>query len=280
MKTTAIHRHRPRLNYSGPARERSGDNERPLFFNSESRGPFFRSARAFGYGELKGTDCVDCGEEERESSRKDIGRVETAVNRLQNGPAPIEDERKEKEMPVHTQGGEQAHSTRHFANCENVQVQGQTDANYSDSYSSDGSRTPAADCEGCADDCIQSSGTVVSVFEANPVITLPSVPSGLNACEQQAVRQFIDTTLLNHERQHVRAFKTYNGTVRTPYNYHGCASGLDDHIRDIHTTIEAARRQRSDDASAQLDANGANIFNVTCDCPDPEPDEKNKSDKT
>ena len=123
-----------------------------------------------------------------------------------------------------------------------------------------------------------NTGTVVSVFTANPQITLPSVPSGLNECEQNAVQQFINTTLRAHELQHVAAFNTYRGTVRTPYTYRGCASGLDAYMQQIHDNIESARKTASDARSSALDANGANIFNVTCNCPDPEPENGSAND--
>jgi hypothetical protein len=119
---------------------------------------------------------------------------------------------------------------------------------------------------------VTNTGIITSVFMANPRITLPPVPSGLNKCEQRAVRTFINTTLRAHERQHVAAFNTYRGRVRTRYTYHGCLDGLNAHAQQIHDNIESARRARSDAASAALDANGANIFHITCDCPDPETD--------
>lgn len=163
-------------------------------------------------------------------------------------------------------------NTRHYANCEGVSVQGFTDANYGNSYSSSGSSTPGGACEGCTpEECVTNTGTVVSVFRANPQVSLPTVPSGLNECEQAAVLNFINTTLLAHEQQHVAAFNSYAGTVTTPYTYVGCASGLEEHSRQIHERIETARKTSADLASASLDAGGANIFSVTCDCPDPAP---------
>ncbi|XZF12930.1 eCIS core domain-containing protein [Chitinophagaceae bacterium MMS25-I14] len=163
-------------------------------------------------------------------------------------------------------------NTTDFANCEGVSVQGQTDANYSNSFSSTGTRSTSTACTDCSGaDCISSSGTVVSVFNAAPAVTLPSVPSGLNPCETTAVQNFINGTLRAHEQQHVAAFNTYKGTVRTPYSYTGCVSGLDAYIQSVHDNVEVARRGRSDAASAALDANGANVFTITCDCPDPQP---------
>jgi hypothetical protein len=194
---------------------------------------------------------------------------------------PNEPEKEKLFVPTFSEKGVEEKNTRHFADCNGVNVEGFTDANYGNSYTSSGTSAPATDCADCsAEECVSNSGTIVSVFTTNPQVTLPSVPSGLNECEQAAVQQFINTTLTAHEQQHVAAFNSYRGTVRTPYTYKGCASGLDAYTQQIHEGIEAARKTASDARSSALDANGANIFNVTCNCPDPEPEpDSSKSDK-
>ena len=194
---------------------------------------------------------------------------------LQRMPDQEEESGKQAVLPsIYLEGtGSQIQNTTHNANCEGVSVSGSTTANYSSSFSSTGTPQLASDCVGCTGaECISISGKFVSVFTANPVVSLPPVPSGLNKCEQAAVTNFINTTLNQHELQHVAAFKTYKGTVVTPYNYTGCSADLQSYIQNIHDGIETARRTASDDASAALDANGANVFTITCDCPDPEPD--------
>jgi len=194
-------------------------------------------------------------------------------NQVKRKVLPDEPEKEKLGVPTYFERGVVEQNTRHFADCNGVSVEGHTDANYGNSYTAPGTSTPASDCADCSgEECVSNTGTVVSVFTANPQITLPSVPSGLNECEQNAVQQFINTTLRAHERQHVAAFNTYRGTVRTPYTYRGCASGLDAHTQQIHDNIESARKLTSDARSSALDANGANIFNVTCNCPDPEPE--------
>ena len=200
-------------------------------------------------------------------------------NQLRRKNLPEEPEKERLGTPTFSERGVVEQNTRHFADCNGVSVQGHTDANYGNSYSSAGTATPASDCTDCsAEDCVVNTGTVLSVFTANPQITLPSVPSGLNECEQNAVQQFINTTLRAHELQHVAAFNTYSGTVQTPYTYRGCASGLDAYTQQIHDNIESARKSGSDARSSALDANGANIFNVTCNCPDPEPENSSTND--
>jgi hypothetical protein len=158
------------------------------------------------------------------------------------------------------------HNTRAFANCAGVHVQGHADANYSHSFTAPGRQRKANNCTDCTgDECIINTGTVISVFTTNPQVTLPAVPSGLSECEQTAVQNFINTTLRQHEQQHVTAFNTYRGIVRTPYSYTGCVSGLDAHLQQIHDNIEATRRANADALSAALDP-----FNppIPCNCPD------------
>jgi hypothetical protein len=204
---------------------------------------------------------------------------QNSENQLRRKSIPEELEKEKSGIPTFSEHGVVEQNTRHFGDCNGVSVEGHTDANYGNSYTSPGTSRPASDCTECSgEDCVVNTGTVVSVFTANPQITLPSVPSGLNECEQNAVQQFINTTLRAHELQHVAAFNTYRGTVRTPYTYRGCASGLDAYTQQIHDNIESARKTASDARSSALDANGANIFNVPCNCPDPEPENGKTND--
>ncbi|TDH27274.1 DUF4157 domain-containing protein [Segetibacter sp. 3557_3] len=149
--------------------------------------------------------------------------------------------------------------------CQGVSVQAQTDANYTDSFSSSGITTPSTKCPDCPDDCVSAKGTIVSVFKANPTVTLPAVPGGLSECESNAVEKFINTTLAKHEQQHVDAFKTYNATIKTPYKYKGCQSGLDAHLQSVHDGINAKRTAAANKKSARLDP-----FNpkIPCKCDD------------
>ncbi|PSR52325.1 hypothetical protein AHMF7605_01705 [Adhaeribacter arboris] len=137
--------------------------------------------------------------------------------------------------------------------CEGVEVEGKTEANYTDSYTSTGTTTPSTKCEDCPDDCVSANGNVLSDFKANPVVTLPDVPDGLSECETKAVAKFINTTLKNHELKHVAAFKTYNGKVKTPYKYLGCQSGLDAHIQSIHEDLNTKRTEAANAKSDKLD---------------------------
>ena len=204
--------------------------------------------------------------------QQENGETEKRVNRKDDSTA--EAQRQVLLPPIYLQvEGSKIENTTHNADCNGVSVSGNTSANYSSSGSLSGRPTLATDCDGCTgNDCVTVNSTVVSRFRTAPVVSLPPVPGGLNPCEQRAVRTFINGTLSQHEQQHVAAFNTYRGTVSSPISFTGCKADLQAEVQTIHDNVEVPRRQASDDLSAALDANGANIFNVTCECPDPASD--------
>lgn len=186
---------------------------------------------------------------------------EVAIERKVHHP----EEEKEKTVAI-SGGANKAKNKSSFGNCEGVQVQGRTDFNpVPSSFNVQGGTTrPSNACEECtAPDCITARGTIVSVFKSNPTITLPPVPGGLTPCETAAVTRFINTTLLHHEQQHFRAFKTYDGVVRTRLNFTGCQSDLNAHVQSIHDNIDA---QRSNDAIAKSDALDPFVRPIPCNC--------------
>jgi hypothetical protein len=299
MKSTATRRARQHFVAHEHIQAKNENRQIPTFFGGTHQDAFFHPSRGFGEGQLVQPKCEECEKEEKvqKAEKKEEEKPIQKKSHREDEDEPIQmkglkveeeekvlkqeaEESEEEEItftPTFSERGVEEQNTRHFANCEGVTVEGHTDANYGNSFTAPGASSKGKGCTDCAEeDCVTNTGTVISVFTANPVITLPSVPSGLNECEQQAVQNFINTTLRAHEQQHVAAFNTYRGTVRTPYTYRGCASGLDAHTRQIHDNIESTRKTNSDAASAALDANGANMFNVTCECPDPEP-EKGKA---
>jgi hypothetical protein len=146
-----------------------------------------------------------------------------------------------------------------------VNVQGSTDANFDHgNFSTERMHTTRAtgygDCGTAA--CVHATGTMVSVFRAHPTVTIPAVPSGLTPCQQQRVQTFITTVLAPHEQQHARAFNTYNGIVRTAFDYTGCqtADALANHLQPIHDGIENTRAAAANALSDALDP-----FNGTID---------------
>lgn len=177
---------------------------------------------------------------------------------------------REEELPgITTSGvGSSVANKIAYGNCQGVRVQGRTVANYDHgTYAANSSSVRrASNCAGCTgNDCATVTGTIVSVFQANPQVTLPAVPAGLSECERQAVQTFIDTTLNQHEQEHVAAFNTYNATVNTPFTYTGCRDGFDAYINNIHNGIDAGRVAAANALSDALDP-----FNATipCNCPE------------
>ncbi len=175
--------------------------------------------------------------------------------------------------PMVTTGrGSSTSNQRNFGT--SVNVQGHTDANYDHGNFSTANMhtTRATGCGDCGDrPCVTATGILVSVFQANPSVTLPSVPSNLTPCQQQRVQDFITNVLSPHEQQHVNAFNTYNGTVRTPFTFTGCQTedALNAFVQPIHDAIDLRRTTAANALSNALDP-----FNGTIDinCQEPTTD--------
>ena len=181
-----------------------------------------------------------------------------------NRVAQLTEKKKEEEKPVNIEGQATKTKQKTSYGCGSVQVGGRTDANYKSSFKTSGKIKPSGECSGCsAPDCVTSSGKVVSTFKAHPVITLPDVPDGLSKCEAKAVRKFINGKLKKHEQEHKKAFKTYDGVIKTPYEFTGCKSELAPLLQSIHDRIDATR---STDANALSDL--LDPFNepIPCNC--------------
>lgn len=194
----------------------------------------------------------------------------------QNGPAKEEDAAREEPVMSFESGVGQSETMTAFGYCANLSVQGTTKATYSNSFSAKGEKAKSTDCKGCGPkSCITETGNIESVFTVSTKVTLPKLPRGLNDCEKTAVQNAIDTTLANHEQDHVNAFNTYAGTVSTPYTYTGCESKKSAFIKAKHKEVAAQRKAAANALSAALDPFN---FNIDCDCPDPEkPKAKGKS---
>jgi hypothetical protein len=148
-------------------------------------------------------------------------------------------------------------------------LQGLTEADFSNSFATRRVRTRrASDCEGCAEsDCVRVTGTLVSTFRVTTRVTLPSVSDfpDLTACQRRRVRNGITNVLAPHEQQHVVAFRTYNGTVRTPFDFTLCRDDFDGRVQELHDSVESARRASAQAASDALDPF---FFEVDLDCED------------
>jgi hypothetical protein len=113
--------------------------------------------------------------------------------------------------------------------------------------------TPSKTCTDCPEgQCKHVTGTLMVTYHVDVTVTMPDVPDGLNACEEAKVRQFINTTLRQHENEHVRRFQTYNGTKAIPINITACGeSDATDKVQALH---DADEQKRQSDAQALSDA--------------------------
>jgi hypothetical protein len=176
--------------------------------------------------------------------------------------AALNEHQEEEGKPIGITGKGTKNLGKSAHGCAGVNVQGQTDANYSSSFATSGKTKSSTACTDCAPpDCVSTNGAVISTFTAKPVITLPDVPDGLTACEEKAVRKFINGTLKRHEQQHVQRFRTYEGTVRTPLKFTGCRAELNSQVQAIHDGIDSQRAAEANAYSDKLDP-----FNVTIPC--------------
>jgi len=148
-------------------------------------------------------------------------------------------------------------------------LRGRTDATFSSSFRTLNVRTtPGTGCDGCSgSDCVHVTGILESTFRVTTQVTLPSVSDfpDLTACQRQRVRDAINNVLAPHEQQHVTAFRTYNGTTRTPFDLTLCRADFDSRIQSMHDAAESTRQAAAQAASDALDPFE---FEVDLDCED------------
>lgn len=141
-----------------------------------------------------------------------------------------------------------------------LRIEGQTSANFAHAHTSQNEVvTPATGCGRCGRGapCVEISGDLVSTFTTNPVVTLPNVSQfrGLNQCQQQRVQDGIDNVLSPHEDRHVAIFRTYDGTLTTPFTFKLCQNQtvFNQRLRTMHNGIEQPRRAQARADSRALD---------------------------
>ncbi len=151
-----------------------------------------------------------------------------------------------------------------------LSLKGQTDADFSNDFETQNGRTrPAHGCEGCEDgDCVRATGILVSTFQVTTTVSLPSVDDfpDLTPCQQHRVQSAITGVLSPHEQRHVRAFHTYDGTVRKAFNLKVCQGDFDAQIKELHDGIATARK---DHAQSKSDALDPFNFDVDLNCEEP-----------
>lgn len=258
---------------SNPAKKEAPQEQ--FFFGSAGTQPaFFQPA-------IVHRKCEACTEEENKVQKQEESGATTLPSGTDAGIRSSATDENTEEKPVaelYTEGKGTGTENKVSYGCEGIEVEGKTVANYDQgNYQTKGKTKKGETCEEClGNDCITFTGNLISVFTANPVITLPNVPEGLSPCEKKAVRTFIQTTLKNHELDHVTAFKTYNGQVKTPLVYTGCREDFRNYVQDMHDRINQQRIETANQLSDQLDPFHKEI---PCDCPGTSNDAVKPDDK-
>lgn len=174
--------------------------------------------------------------------------------------------------PAMLQAGGKGTQSRDSAKGGSVRLEGRTDADFDGgSFETRNVRVSAAHgCDSCGagDPCIRARGVLVARYHVTTTVTLPSAADfpDLTPCQRARVQHAIDTVLAPHEQRHVRAFRHYNGVVRTPFDVTLCRSAFDGTIRGLFDRQESARRAAAQAASDALDPFH---FDVDIDCEEP-----------
>jgi hypothetical protein len=153
-----------------------------------------------------------------------------------------------------------------------IKVQGKTTATFDGgkSRTEDQTTESATGCKGCKDkDCVKVTGKLVMEFKVTTTVTLPRASNvkGLTKCQQEKLQQAIDTTLKDHEQEHVKAFETYNGTEKEAFELVGCKATMPTALKRMaQKKTSEVEKQRRKDAQAQSDALDPFNFDVNLDC--------------
>jgi hypothetical protein len=118
-------------------------------------------------------------------------------------------------------------------------------------------RAKGCDCPD-EDPCLRATGSIAVTYHVDVDIRMPSVPDGLNECQERRVRAFLRDVLGPHEQDHAHRLRTYNGTTRRAYSITGCGkAGLETEmstrLQEMHDTEAADRATKADDLSAAID---------------------------
>jgi hypothetical protein len=148
-------------------------------------------------------------------------------------------------------------------------VHGQTDANFDGGTGKmvKQKTKPSKSCTDCPEgECMRVTGTLVVTYHVDVMVTMPDVPDGLNDCEEAKVRRFINTTLRAHENEHVRRFKTYNGTKNIPVKINACGeSDATSQVQALHDADEQKRQANAQALSDAIDPFTKSIDTSDCD---------------
>lgn len=185
----------------------------------------------------------------------DEQEAETARAGATAEPAEREAEAETQRAPVASVRGA-SQKQAEAAHAGSLRLQGRTDATFESSFRTTGVRVqPATGSAGCTADCVRATGVLVATYRARTRVTLPSVRDfpELTPCQRRRVQAAITNVLAPHEQQHVAAFRTYDGTTRTPFDLTLRRDELDAAIRAMFVAEDQARQSAAQAASDALD---------------------------
>lgn len=196
------------------------------------------NARAYAYGKHL---VFNRGEYDPSTNEGKKLLAHELVHTVQQGNATLsKKEKKETEEPC-TAGSVdlEAETTAGFAKNAGVAVNEKT--------------KKSKGCNDCEDECVNITGTLKVPFKVNTKINLPGVPENLSPCQQDRVRAAINGPLLKHEKQHVKAFETFDGTALLPVNFKGCESNYTSYQENLAEQEFQRRKSSAEAKSAALD---------------------------
>jgi hypothetical protein len=154
-------------------------------------------------------------------------------------------------MAVHAGGGKGG----------GIKLHGQTLPNF-DGGSTEVLDAKVAPAKGCKcppkAPCLTGSGTLRVTYSVDVTITMPDMPTGLTACQQRRVRDFLTNVLEPHEQEHARRLRTYDGTTTRPFSVNGCGraaldSAVNKKLQKMHNDEAAARASTAEKLSLAID---------------------------
>ena len=127
-------------------------------------------------------------------------------------------------------------------------------------------------------DLVDVTATAVCTYQATVTISLPSVPTGLTACQTKRVKDAIDNKLAPHEKQHESAMKQYDGTYEEAFTLKQVlrstiTAQLTAKAKEIADAQQAIRQKAAQDASDALDKPPFVVI-VDLNCKDDKPAQK------
>ena len=128
--------------------------------------------------------------------------------------------------------------------------------------------TTSKDCGGCAPpECVHVTGTLQFTYSVGTTVTLPKVSDfpGLTPCEKKKVQDAISNILAPHEQEHVKAFKTYDGSTKQTFDQTLCKSEVNGAMAGLLTAEQGPRQAAAQAASDALDPFN---FDFDLDCED------------